>query len=431
MAMFMVLALYSCVKPDAPGTGGNPDTEQTPGDNGGEEDQPEVPSDPTEPGDPSEPDDPSEPEVVDVKVAAQQSKYYLSAADDLKGKVNGQTSGMKVILSDSKYYAVNERVLSVSFQADKPIVRTTQDGQMVNESNTVTMTWASSDPVNRPMVGRGADAGEYGILCLPGEYSGKFTVVTNRYTYQFNKTVTLTAGQTSDVALDFANPLQQPNRKVAVMGDSISTFDGALCNEDYNPYYPANDPNVTANPSIAVNSKERTYWWMLINNYMKNGVLDVNSSWSGTRVIHEVKNGRKSGKSMNAGFVDRAYDFVDPDIIILHGGTNDHNQNTPLGDYTWDLPIGQGDLSKYRSAYIELIKMLQNRYEGVQIIIVIGDRLSKNYEESTLEIARHFGLPYVNFVGDTIDKCSGSHPTYPAFDKMAKKIYDTCKDYLP
>jgi hypothetical protein len=164
---------------------------------------------------------------------------------------------------------------------------------------------------------------------------------------------------------------------------------------------------------------------------MKNGELDVNASWSGTRVIHEVKTGRQSGKSMGAGFVDRAYDFVDPDIVIIHGGTNDRNQSTPVGEYTWDLPIGQGNLGNYRSAYIELIKMIQNRYEGVQIIIIVGDRLTPDYEQATIAIAEHFGLPYVNFVGETIDKCSGSHPNAPAFDKMAKMIYEQCIDYLP
>ena len=75
--------------------------------------------------------------------------------------------------------------------------------------------------------------------------------------------------------------------------------------------------------------------------------------------------------------------------------------------------------------------MLQNRYEGVQLIIVIGDMLTTDYETSVIEIAKHFEIPYVNFVGDKVEKCSGSHPTSPAFDQMAKKIYETCKDYLP
>ena len=370
-------------------------------------------------------------EATSATVEAEQFKYYMTAQEDLEGKVNEATAGMKIILMDSKYYAVGERVLEVTFEADNVIAGKLEDGKVTNTSNSITMKWASDDPINRPAVGREGSAGEYGILCLPGSYSGTFTVKTNRYTYQFTQSVELKKGEISSIQLDFSKPLVQPKRKVGVMGDSISTFDGTMCNPDYSPYYPGNDPNVTANPSIAVNSKEKTYWWRLIYDYMKNGELDVNTSWSGTRVIHEVKTGRQSGKSIGAGFVDRAYDFVDPDIIIIHGGTNDRNQSTPVGEYTWDLPIGQGNLGNYRSAYIELIKMLQNRYEGVQIIIIVGDRLTLDYERATVAIAEHFGLPYVNFVGVTIDKCSGSHPTAPAFDKMASMIYEQCIDYLP
>lgn len=370
-------------------------------------------------------------EATSATVEAEQFKYYMTAQEDLEGKVNEVTAGMRVILMDSKYYAVGERVLEVTFETDGAIAGKLEDGKITNTSNSITMKWASDDPVNIPAVGREGSAGEYGILCLPGSYSGTFTVKTNRYTYQFTQSVELKKGEITSIQLDFSKPLVQPKRKVGVMGDSISTFDGTMCNPDYSPYYPGNDPNVTANPSIAVNSKEKTYWYRLIYDYMKNGELDVNTSWSGTRVIHEVKTGRQSGKSIGAGFVDRAYDFVDPDIIIIHGGTNDRNQSTPVGEYTWDLPIGQGNLGNYRSAYIELIKMIQNRYEGVQIIIIVGDRLTLDYERATIAIAEHFGLPYVNFVGVTIDKCSGSHPTAPAFDKMASMIYEQCIDYLP
>ena len=376
-------------------------------------------------------EEPSVPETPTVIVEAEQLKFYMTAQEDLEGKVNEFTAGLKVILMDSKYYAVGERVLEVTFEADKAIAGKLQDDEVADSSRCITMKWASDDPVNRPAVGREGSAGEYGMVCLPGSYSGTFTVKTNRYTYQFTHDVELKNGEISSINLDFSKPLVQPKRKVGVMGDSISTFDGALCSPDYSSYYPAKDPNVGTNPSIAVDSKEKTYWYKLIYDYMKNGELDVNASWSGTRVIHEVKTGRQSGKSMGAGFVDRAYDFVDPDIVIIHGGTNDRNQSTPVGEYTWDLPIGQGNLGNYRSAYIELIKMIQNRYEGVQIIIIVGDRLTTDYEQSTIAIAEHFGLPYVNFVGETIDKCSGSHPNAPAFDKMAKMIYEQCIDYLP
>ena len=372
---------------------------------------------------------------VETVIPAEQSKFYMTAAEDLEGKVTDNTAGLKVLLQDSKYYAVNERVLSVSYAADKDIVGTVKDGGVTGGSHIVTMTWASQDPVHRPAVLHAPEAGEFGIQCLPGAFSGKFTVTTSRYTYEFTKTVTAVAGQTAAVTLDFAAPDVQPTRKVGIIGDSISTFDGTMCSLEYTAFYPGSDPNVgNADATLAakaVDSKEKTWWWRVIYDNMQHGTLDVNNSWSGTRVVHEVKNGRSSGQPTPAGFVDRAYAFVDPDIIIIHGGTNDVNQSSPLGTFDWDLPIGQLDANSYRSAMILLVKMLQNRYEGVQVIMLIGDRLSANYEAANKEIAEHFGLPYVNFVGDTIEKCKGSHPTAPAFKQMADKIYDTCKDYLP
>lgn len=373
---------------------------------------------------------------VDTTVPALQKKYELEASKDFNGMVNELTAGLKVNLYDTKHYADNERILSVSFTAESgDIVGSYSDGTLTGGGSTVTMEWASDDPVNVPRVGRKETPGEFGILCLPGNFKGKFTVRTDRYTYTFSTILALEAGKAKEVDLDFSKPDVQPTRKVGVMGDSISTFDGAMCNPDYSPFYPGSDPNVSSTDATAkakaVDSKEKTYWWRLIYNYMEHGELDVNSSWSGTRVVHEVKTGRSTKKSIGAGFVDRAYDFVDPDIIVIHGGTNDHNQSTPVGTYDFSHPIGQLDEALYRSAYIKLIKMLQNRYEGVQLIIIIGDRLSSPYESSTLEIAKHFGIPYVDFVGVTVEKCSGSHPTAPAFDMMAKTIHDKLIDYLP
>ena len=372
------------------------------------------------------------PAEEDIIVPAEQSKFYLEAAEDLKGKINPKTAGLVVMMTDSKFYAVNERILSVSYSAQQDIVGTIGKQGVSNGGKTVTMTWASEDPVHRPAVEHAPNAAEFGLVCLPGDYGGKFTVTTSRYTYTFTKNISLPAGTNTSVTLDFANPDVQPTRKVGIFGDSISTFDGTLCNEEYVPFYPDRDPNVAKGSENAVDCKEKTYWWRLIHDCMKHGQLDVNNSWSGTRVVHQMGKGRVTGNSIGAGFIDRVYNFIDPDIILIHGGTND-NAKTPkseMGSYDWDYPIGQLDINCYRSAYIQLIKLLQQRYEGVQIIIIVGDRLDA-YAQPTIEIARHFGLPYVSFTDITIEKCAGSHPTSAGFDLMAKTIYNTCKDYLP
>ena len=313
---------------------------------------------------------------------------------------------IQVQLFDSKYYAIDERVISVSFSGE---------GQEI--------AWAEDDATLQPRIRHGkwnADIKEFTVD--PGHFSGTFTVVTSRYTYAFSKAFDTAQNKKVEVTLDFAAPDQQPKRKVGVLGDSISTFKGAMCNDTYSCFYPDDDPNVASGDKEAVDDKTKTYWWILVNDTMKNGTLDVNSSWSGKRVIHEAS---------NAGLVDRVGDFIDPDIILIHGGTNDKNKNTPLGSYDYDLPIEELDETCFRSAYVKMIRLLQERYEGVQLILIIGDMLSSDYEKSIVGIAAHYKIPYVNFVGSQLPKSNGSHPNYSGMKIMANDIYAKCKDYLP
>ena len=72
--------------------------------------------------------------------------------------------------------------------------------------------------------------------------------------------------------------------RVGIMGDSISTFEGELVNDDYKFHYPCVEG--TRNNPCGVSKVEQTWWWQLINEKMENGVLDVNNSFSGTKVSH-------------------------------------------------------------------------------------------------------------------------------------------------
>lgn len=218
--------------------------------------------------------------------------------------------------------------------------------------------------------------------------------------------------------------------RVGIMGDSISTFSGELCNYDYKFHYPCEEDELM--------TVEQTWWWQLIYEKMENGVLDVNNSFSGTRVVHGSYAGR-SGVAYDAGFVDRVEDFKAPHVIIIHGGTNDviKDKDKDLGDYQWDTPLEQMNLDNFRSAYVYLVRKLQALYDGVQLILVVGDRLgddaSLKYDESIIAVAEHFGLPYVNLIPHrktdipTPDNC---HPNAAGHAFIAQKIYETCKDYL-
>jgi len=219
--------------------------------------------------------------------------------------------------------------------------------------------------------------------------------------------------------------------RVGIMGDSVSTFGGELVNNDYKWHYPKEGDNVL--------SVDQTWWWQLIHDKMPYGALDVNNSFAGTKVVRGSYSGL-SGASYEAGFVDRVGGFYHPDVIIIYGGINDCIKNAPdadLGEYQWDAPLDEMDLDKYRSAYVYLVRKLQELYDGVRLILIVGARLGaseeQQYDDSIIEIARHFSLPYVDLTPHwrtDIPAPDWTHPNDVGHAFIAQKVYDTCKDYL-
>jgi hypothetical protein len=112
----------------------------------------------------------------------------------------------------------------------------------------------------------------------------------------------------------------QPENKtrVSIIGDSISTFEGWLP-DGYVKFYPQ-----TSNATVV--SAAQTYWYKLIYKYMNNARLDMNISWSGT-VVARSTDAEYLATDHGAGhcFVERFIDdgMGNPDVILLHGGTND------------------------------------------------------------------------------------------------------------
>ena len=235
-------------------------------------------------------------------------------------------------------------------------------------------------------------------------------------------------------------PVSNGKCRVAIMGDSISTYEDLLCDPEYLHWYPVNDGNHDPNLGVpgreeyAVDAKEKTWWGSIIYEYMTNAELDANSSFGGSRVISHPRTSaidEDKTKMWDAGMVDRVYDFIQPDIIFVHGGTNDCTIGTdPLGNFNWSSSIRELDVFSFRSAYVAMVRKMLEYYDGAQLILIIGPSLTPDYEESIIAVADHFNLPYVNFVGDEIDMCKGVHPSAVGHKQMADKIIAECGVYL-
>ena len=198
--------------------------------------------------------------------------------------------------------------------------------------------------------------------------------------------------------------------RVGVIGDSISTFSGVIPSA-YKAYYPKGD----------VDMWTETYWARLINDYW-NAELDLNCSYSGSRVAPI--------SGYDSDFVARCETFINPDIVLLHGGTNDYaSEYVELGEFDFTSSVDNlNTFARFRESYVAVIKKIQAKYPDALIICIIGDYAKGDYGESVKTIAEHFDLPYVDFRGDSkVTKCSGSHPDSAGMAHMAARIYEETK----
>ena len=208
-------------------------------------------------------------------------------------------------------------------------------------------------------------------------------------------------------------------KRLGIIGDSISTFEGIIPSDHrpcYKPEYKPGKADVYAD----VNEWGKTYWGHLVNEYW-HCEIDMNTSWSGSCVADgDPANNRTP-------FVKRTHLFNNPDVIILFGGTNDcqPKREIALGDFDFDTkPEDMNTYGRFRDSYIWLVKTLQKNYPDAQIIIIIGNHIEGEYGNSVEAIAKHFGLPYVDFRGDEeVTIYNELHPNAAGHAHMAERIY--------
>lgn len=251
------------------------------------------------------------------------------------------------------------------------------------------------------------------------------------------------------------SPRKESAKRVSVIGDSISTFAGYIP-AGYNYHYPCSDGSVT--------QVSQTYWYQLIYDQMKNAVLDLNMSYSGSAVTRST-NTSKSGNHWYENCYIQRYlrqgGVGNPDIVLLHGGTNDwahndcplypggktcHDELAPAEDVytsvfaTADAAEGYDAVAAlpdtdFLSAYVKMLKLLKTQYPQVKIVCIVGDYLSEGIEACITEAAQHYGAKVVNLLRvngfndqtympkHDYNGSGGCHPDARAMTFISNKIY--------
>ena len=248
-------------------------------------------------------------------------------------------------------------------------------------------------------------------------------------------------------------------KRISVIGDSISSFDG-YNPEGYDAYYPT-----TTCRTFCVRDM---YWYRLAYDYMQDAILDVNIAFSGSLVTY---NG--NWKNFPSRYILRK-GMGNPDIILLWGGTNDYTANkilygsttcqeatsapstSDLGAVfatvdaatTMDKAEALSDLTFFE-AYIKLVKMMTLQYPEVKIVLIIGEHFSVGMKETIEAIAEHYpnncrtvdllsingfdGIttnPDWRPIGKCMDGARNLHPNEAGMEFIANKIYTELGGWL-
>ena len=232
---------------------------------------------------------------------------------------------------------------------------------------------------------------------------------------------------------------------------------------------------------------------------MQDAELDVNIAFSGSTVTNTTKENFLKRYTSEAwwhnSFSERfaaCGGCGNPDIILIHGGTNDwaHNvdplapgveiRNDASNSFGGSAPSTEqmetmfavGDAASTRAqvnalpdgsfceAYIKLLCQIRERYPDCKVVCIIGDYLSISIEKSILLIAEHYGAKTVNLLRvngfndlggyspetlsglgqpqpnmpkhdhTDLNSYGGCHPGSEAMDFIATKIYNELGSWL-
>lgn len=194
---------------------------------------------------------------------------------------------------------------------------------------------------------------------------------------------------------------------VSILGDSYSTFEGFLPENNLIWYYNGKHDNTD------VTSVHQTWWYQFIqrNNYK----LCINNSYSGATICNT---GYDSVDYTDRSFITRMKALGCPDIIFIFGGTNDSWAHSPIGEYKYG-DWTKNDLYSFCPAMACLLSGMIDYYPNVKIYFLLNDGLSKEITESIKNICSYYHINCIELSG--LDKING-HPSIKGMQQITTQI---------
>lgn len=201
------------------------------------------------------------------------------------------------------------------------------------------------------------------------------------------------------------------HKRVSVVGDSYSTFDGFMVDTMAGiSYYDEADTRGTG-----ITDYRQTWWGMFINK--QKCMLEYNNSRGGTTICNTGYDGADySDKSLST----RCKNIGRPDIIFVFGGTNDSWAGSPLGEYKYSGWTAD-NLKNFRPAFAYMLDYLIKHNPNAKIYNITNTRgtIGADIQDSQIAICEHYGI--TNIVLSSIDMTDG-HPTAAGMEAIYNQI---------
>lgn len=203
--------------------------------------------------------------------------------------------------------------------------------------------------------------------------------------------------------------------KVFILGDSYSTFEGAIP-EEFVSYY-----GKEIHPETNVYDVSQTWWHMFLKETGSD--LMLNSSYSGTTVCHTGYAGKdcretsfvaRFDKLVKAGY----FKNNKPDTFIVFGGTNDAWANSPVGELKYSEWTDE-DLYSSLPAYCCLLHRISEVLPETKVICIINDDRKPEIQQGYAKACEKYGIQSIQL--NAFDKVEG-HPTKTGMEQIKDQI---------
>ncbi len=258
-------------------------------------------------------------------------------------------------------------------------------------------------------------------------------------------TLTLVLGLLSPLtivvgATDTSVENKYKGKVISIMGDSISTFEGYIPDEDgFNLKHYARYPQ----DNLLTDVNET--WWMQVLMQL-DAKLGINESWRSTEIYNyinaEVDSSTYDGTKACMASTTRIQNLGangTPDVILFYGGTNDITQGRPVGTFDPATAPTEVDLTSVKwdtvaDAYVDAIMRMQYYYPDAMIVAMFPAVTSKNtvsviapYTEMFTAVCDHYGVTHLDLRDSGVTKShlpDGTHPDAEGMDLITAMVLD-------